>query len=252
MDLGESANIWRRRWILTAAMLILAAAGVIATLTGLPRVYQSRASVILLASRSAAKLNGGNPYLSFSPSLTLTGDAVSRELMAPGTARDLAASGFPGTYTVALAPDTTSTTGSVLLITVTDSSGAEAQRTLQAVTSEINVKLAQLQGRVAARNRIRAATLFATPQATLNVSQMARPVVAVTALGLLAALGIPIAVDGLIARRRLRAGAEMPEVATDRVDEQGYDDHTIAEQPLDYWPAGSNGGQSHRAPRASR
>ena len=252
MDLGESANIWRRRWILTLAMLILAVASVLATLTRQPRVYQSHASVILLASRSAAKLNGGNPYLSFSPSLTLTGDAVSRELMAPGTARDLAASGFPGTYTVALAPDTTSTTGSVLLITVTDSSSADAQRTLQAVTSEINVKLAQLQGGVAARNRIRAATLFATPQATLSVSQMARPVVAVAALGLLAALGVPIAVDGLTARRRMRVAAEIPDETTHLADEPAYDDHTIADRPLQFWPATRNAGQTHRAPRTGR
>jgi hypothetical protein len=251
MDLGESVNIWRRRWILTVAMFILAVAGVGATLTGLPRVYQTHASVILLASRSAAKLNGGNPYLSFSPSLTLTGDAVSRELMAPGAARDLAASGFLGTYTVALAPDTTSTTGSVLLVTTTDRSSAQAQGTLQAVISEISVKLVQLQGSVAPRYRIRAVTLSATPRATLSASQMARPVIAVAALGLLAALGIPIAIDGLMARRRIRNDAMIPEVARDPADGPGYDDHTIAE-PSDYWPAGSNGGQSHRAPRSSR
>jgi hypothetical protein len=251
MDLGESANIWRRRWILTTVMLILALAGVVATLTGLPRIYQSHASVILLASRSSAKLNGGNPYLSFSPSLTLTGDAVSRELMAPGTARALAAGGFTGTYTVALAPDTTSTTGSVLLVTASDSSNAGAQRILQAVTSEISVKLAQLQGNILPRNRIRLATLFAAPQATLSVSQMARPVIAVTALGLLAALGIPIAVDGLMARRRMRYYDEIPEVATDREDEPSSDDRTVTGQPMEFWPA-RNGGKAHRAPRASR
>jgi hypothetical protein len=172
------------------------------------------------------------------------------ELMAPGAARDLAAAGFLGKYTVGLAPDTTATTGSVLLVSVTDSNRAGAQRTLQAVTREISVKLSRLQGSVAARGRIRAAVLSATPQATLSVSQTARPLVAITALGLLAALGIPIAVDALIARRRIRKGAVVPEVAPDPADGPAPGDRAIAERPLDYWPAAGNGGQSHRVPRA--
>jgi hypothetical protein len=253
MDLGESFRIWRRRRILTIAMLILALAGSATALTGLPRAYQSDSSVILLASRSAAKLNGGNPYLSFSPSLTLTADALSRQLMAPATARDLAARGFVGAYTVALAPDTTATTGSVLLISVTSNSSSVAVRTLQAVTSEISVKLSQLQSGVAARNQIRAAALSYTPQATLSSSQTARPLVAVTVLGLLAALGIPIAVDGLLARRRIRNAAMIPDPAEGpAVDGQADDDRDFAGRQWDSRPPGRNGSQSRRAPRAGR
>jgi hypothetical protein len=252
MDLGESLHIWRRRWILTIAMLILALAGTLAALTSLPRVYQSDSTVILLASRSAAKLTGGNPYLSFSPSLTLTADAVSRQLMAPGTARDLAARGFLGAYKVALASDTTVTTGSVLLITVTDSNKAEVEPTLQAVTSEISVRLSQLQASVAPRSQIRTAGLSYSPQATLNASQTARPLVAIAVLGLLAALAIPIAVDGQIARWRIRYGAMVPEVTPDPADEPAYGDRDFAEGTLDYWPPAHNGDQTHRAPRTSR
>src|SRR6266567_3596071 len=101
MNLRQAVRIWRARWILTSVLLILAMAGAAEAAAKMPRYYQSASSVVLLASRAASVQNGGNPFLSFSPSLTLTADAVSRELMAPGTARQLAAQGFTASYTVA-------------------------------------------------------------------------------------------------------------------------------------------------------
>ncbi|MGH3204738.1 MAG: hypothetical protein ACRDP5_22215 [Streptosporangiaceae bacterium] len=172
----------------------------------MPRYYQSASSVVLLASHAAATQNGGNPFLSFGPSLTLTADAVSRELMAPETVRQLATQGFTASYTVALPSYTTSTTGSVLLVTVAGRDAAGVERTLQAVTAQISTQLAHLQNGVPARSQIRADTLSFTPKATLSISQTARPLVAVGALLLVICLGIPIVVDGLIARRRLRIG----------------------------------------------
>jgi hypothetical protein len=207
MDLREAFRIWRRRRILTAALLAAALAGAAAAVMGLPRVYQSNSSVVLLASSSSARLNGGNPYLSFSPSLTLTADAVSRELMAPGTVQSLVASGFTASYTVALAPFTTSTTGSVLLVTVSGRGKTAVEGTLTGVTREIGAKLAQLQRKLAPGNRIRAVTLSFAPEATLSISQTARSLVIVIAPGLALALAIPVMVDGQITRRRIRAGA---------------------------------------------
>jgi hypothetical protein len=209
MNFGESFHIWRTRWKLTFVLLVLALAGAGVALRAGPRSYQSESSVVLLASRSAARLNGGNPYLSFSPSLSLTADAVSRELMAPGTIQSLAAMGFAGSYTVTLPTSTTPTTGSVLLVTVTASQPAAAQGTLNAVTRQIRIKLLQLQGAVKRRNQVRAATLSYSPQATLNVGAAVRPVVAVLALGLLLALGLPIVADGRVARRRLMKSAAL-------------------------------------------
>ncbi len=217
MNFGESLHIWRKRWKLTVALLVLASAGAAAAFNEAPRSYQSGSSVVLLASRFAAKQNGGNPYLSFSPSLNLTADALSRELMAPGTIQDLAAKGFADSYTVALAPYTTTTTGSVLLVTVTGSNPARAEQALYAVTAEIDGKLAQLQNGVRPRDRIRAKTLSFSPQAKISISKTARPLIAAVALGLLFAFGIPIVVDGQITRRRLRKRAEiLPEAQPDQ------------------------------------
>ena len=125
MELRQAVRIWRARWILTSVLIILAMVGAAEAAAKMPRYYQSASSVVLLASRAASKQNGGNPFLSFGPSLTLTADAVSRELMAPETVRQLAAQGFTASYTVAVPPYTTSTTGSVLLVTV---AGTERSR----------------------------------------------------------------------------------------------------------------------------
>ena len=217
MNFGESLHVWRKRWKLTVALLVVASAGVAAAFTVAPRSYQSDSSLVLLASRSAAKQNGDNPYLSFSPSLNLTADALSRELMAPGTAQDLAAEGVIGSYTVALAPYTTTTTDSVLLVTVIGSNPARTEQALYAVMTEIGVKMSQLQNSVKPRNRIRARTLSFSPQATISIGQTARPLVAVVVLGLLFALGMPIVIDGQIARRRLIKRAELlPEAQPDQ------------------------------------
>jgi hypothetical protein len=204
MDLRQAVRIWRARWILTSVLIILAMVGAAKAAAKVPRHYQSASSVVLLASHAAATQNGGNPFLSFGPSLTLTADALSRELMAPETVRQLAAQGFTASYTVALPSYTTSTTGSVLLVTVAGRNPAGVQRTLQAVTAQISTQLARLQNGVPARSQIHAETLSFTPQATLSISQTVRPLVVVGALLLVICLGTPIVVDGLVTRRRLR------------------------------------------------
>jgi hypothetical protein len=201
MYLSEMFHIWRRRLILTAVLIIAVSIGTTAALMKLPRTYQSSASVVLLASRSAARQTGGNPFLNFSPSLTLTADVLSRQLMAPEIAVSLSASGFSDPYTVALAPSTTSTTGSVLLVTVTGNDSNAVEGTLRAVTAEIGTELSRLQSKVARHYRIRAATISFAPQATLSVSHTARGLVLVVLPGLLAALGIPVLVDRRAIRR---------------------------------------------------
>jgi hypothetical protein len=185
-------------------LLILAIVGAAGAAAKIPRSYQSTSTVLLLASRAASASNGGNPFLSFSPSLTLTADAVSRELMAPGTVRQLAAQGFTASYAVGLPTYTTSTTGSVLTVTVTGPHAVRVERTLRAVTAQIGTQLAQLQHGVPARSQVDADTLSITPQATLSVSETARPLVVVGAVLLVICFGIPIIVDGLLTRRQLR------------------------------------------------
>ncbi len=190
---------------------------------------------MLLASRSAARLNGGNPYLSFNPSLTLTADVLSRALMAPGTGKDLAAHGLRSPYTVALAPNTTTTTGSVLLITVTGSNRTAIEHTLNGVTSELSIKLAQLQSSIKRYDRIRVAALSVTPRPALSVTATARPLVGVVTLGLLVAFGIPVLVDGQITERRSRKSVR-PVSVPDAVQRPASGHRPVAEPRTGDWP----------------
>jgi hypothetical protein len=223
MNLGELFQIWRRRPILTVALLIVALAGTTSALMRLPRTYQSNSSVVLLASRYAAKKAGGNPYMSFSSSLTLTGDVISGELMAPRTVMSLAASGYADPYTVTVAPSNTATTGSVLLVSVAGNDPRAVERQLYGVTHEISVELARVQAKVRPNSRIRIATISFTPQAALDVGKTARPLVMVIAASLLLFLGLPVVIDGHASRRRIRARAAFSGNATKPADQMAYD-----------------------------
>lgn len=208
MDQTNSLRTGRTHWLLTGALLLLTLIGAVAMVIKLPRTYQSESSVVLLASRTASEPNGNNPYLSFSPSLTLTADIVSRELMAPTTAQNLAANGFPDSYAVTLATYAANTTGSVLLVAVTGTDKASVERTLYGVTNEISASLTKLQAADPAKNRIRAVTLSMTRRATISVSDTARPMAVVVGLGLALSVGIPWIVDIQIAKRVIRRKAE--------------------------------------------
>jgi len=205
MGFDEIIPIWRRRLKLTIALIILAAAGFAVALEWFPATYQAQASVVLLASRSQARLTGHNPYLSFSPSLSLAADVVSRAAMAQETAADLARRGFTDGYTVEPPAYTTTTTGSVLVVTVTGHDAPGVERTLRAVVGVVGTSLGHLQHRLKPWNRIRLAVLALSPGASLAMSATARPLVMTAVAGLLAAFGIPVLVDGSRRRRALRS-----------------------------------------------
>jgi hypothetical protein len=219
MGQSNAFQAWRRHKVLATLLLLLAAAATAAAAVDGPRTYQSQGSVVLLASRAVAKPAGNNPYLSFSGSLMLTADVLSRELMAPETASALAARGFSDPYTVALATYTTPTTGSVLTVTVTGHGRAAAERELGAVMSEIADKLAGLQTGIKPYNRIRIVTIAKSRQATLSISSTARPLTLVAAGGLLLVFGLPWLVDAqLIARRTRRARRAAERLTAEELD----------------------------------
>lgn len=207
MSRSYSRRTWRGHWLLTLALLVLTLAGAGVAADKLPRTYQAQGSVVLLASRAVSRSNGGNPYLSFSPSLTLTADVLSRELMAPATVTYLASMGYTGSYTVALAPDTVPTTGSVLLLTVAGSDRATVVDTLAGVIDELRTRLGHLQAGIAKFSQIRVEPLSVSSQATVSMAQTLRPLAALLALGLAATFGIPWFIDAQIAERRARRAA---------------------------------------------
>jgi hypothetical protein len=206
----SSLRTGRGRWILTGGLLLLTLIGVVVALVKLPPTYQSQSSVVLLASPAASRPNGYNPYLSFSPSLTLTADVVSREMMSPSTVDYLASNGFPDSYSVALATYTTPTTGSVLLVTAAGPDQAAVQLTLHGVTDEISIVLAKLQAGSPPNDRILATTISMSRQATLSFSKLVRLLAVLIGVGLAASFGVPWIVEAQIAGRRIQRDAGPP------------------------------------------
>jgi hypothetical protein len=204
MDLMQSLRILRKRWILTALLLLLTLGGTAAAFVKLPHTYVADSTVVLLASQNASKPNGSNPYLSFNSSLPLTADVVRRELLDPRTALDLAARGYTAPYLVVDAPDTS---GPVLLVTVTGKDKAAVEHTLYGVTAEIGTKLLGLQATIRPINRIRVVTLSVTPKAKLSISKLARPLVVILGFGMVLTFAVPLIVDAQISRRRARTGS---------------------------------------------
>lgn len=217
MNLVKMFSIWRKRWILTSLALLVAFAACGYAAVKLPRTYQANSTVVLVPSARASKALGeGNPYLSFSNSLSTTADVVATEVAAPQTEHELAAQGFGAQYT-AVSESTTGqavASGSVLpgpfvAVTVTGRSRSSVEHTLYGVTAAIGKQLSGMQSGMSRNNRISVSTIAYTPRANLSVSMTARSLVLIVGLLTVWALCIPLIVDAQIARRRLRRAADL-------------------------------------------
>lgn len=203
MEPANAIAIWRGRWILTGGLILLALVGVGVAMVFLPRTYQLTASVLLVDSRYGAQATGGNPYLNFSASLTLTADAVSRQVTDPQTASYLASHGFLGSYTVTMPTYSTSTVGSVLLITVSSDGTGGVEHTLNGVIGAVRTSLAKLQAGIQPACRIRLVVLAPAVSPTLDATHTVRSVAIVGGFGLLVAFGVPWMVDAQVRRHML-------------------------------------------------
>src|SRR5258708_34012631 len=200
MNCGEVIAIWRRRRALMAGLRALAVVGFLAAVAWLPRTYQAQAAVVLVPSHAASAVNGGNPYLSFTSSITRTADIVGRELMSAQAARQLAAAGFPESYIVGLDPGTAA--GPILDIAVTGSNSAQVERALHALVAQVGLTLSDIQNRVRPRHRIRMTALVTDARPAIAVSRTARPMIVIAISGMVVALGCPLIVDGRSGSRR--------------------------------------------------
>lgn len=198
MDLLSSL---RRRWILASALLLLTLLATGAAVARLPSTYQAQSSVVLLAPVNAAKAAGGNPFLAFNATLNQTADVVRYETMDVRTANALTASGYPSTYQIIDAIDTS---GPVLTVTVTGHNQADTEHTLYGVTAMLSTKLASLQTGQSSANTIRDLTISFTPKATSVSGKKVRSLSIVVGVGLVLTLGITMIVDATLIRRRMQ------------------------------------------------
>jgi hypothetical protein len=202
MDLMQSFRTLRKRAKLTVTLLLLTLVLTIGAAVKLPWAYQSVGNTVLLDSK-AEQAAFGNPYLSFDDALELTANILCLQLTGSTTALALQAQGYTGSYTATVP----SATGAPMIqITVTASSPAEAQNTMQAVMSQISTQLLALQGNVAPKNRIITQVISMTPKATKLTSKKAKPVVVLLGLGLVLTFAIPQLVERSAIRRRAKRG----------------------------------------------
>jgi hypothetical protein len=203
MDVTGPLLTLRRRWMLTLLLLLLTLVATVA-LAKKPGPYQSESQVVLLPSKVSAKAFGGNPYLSFGGSITLTADLVRREMMDPRTVLVLASQGFTSAYSVVDDPDTA---GPVLDVLVDGSNEYSVEHTLNGATAEVSTKLTELQAGVKPADQITSLIVSSDPQPSLKLSKKARPLAVVLGIGLLFTIAIPQLVDAaLSARRAARSG----------------------------------------------
>jgi hypothetical protein len=208
MNLKQMFSIWRRRWVLTTALLLLALVGTAAATQVLPKYYQAQSTVTLIPSANFSAANGHNPYLSFDGSLPVTAQLISFQLMDPRTVQNLANEGYSATYTNGLAVNTT---GPVLQTVVVGHNKALVERTLTGVTNEIGTELASLQAGIPnPKNKISVETVSFDPKPTLEVTKTARPIVVVLFLGVVLALAIPLVVDGQLGRSQKLTRSRKP------------------------------------------
>jgi capsular polysaccharide biosynthesis protein len=215
MNLTEALQTLRKRWLLTSLLLILVLAATAAAVVKLPKTYQTSSTVAFLPSQSSAKAFGNNPYLDFDSSLNIAADVVGRRMMDPAITSALSAQGYSSTYQVEDAPNAP---GPVLLVLVTGHGKAEVQHTLGGVTNAIGTQLAAMQSGISQRDRITELVLAVSAKPTLLRSKLERPIAGVLVLGLALALGIPLIVEGISARRRSRKGTDItsgPTLASD-------------------------------------
>ena len=209
MDLLDSLNILMKRWWLTLPIFFLTLVGVGAAVLALPWSYEAKATVVFLASPVQSKQAGGNPWLVFDGSLTVTAEVVGREMMDDRTVAAFKAQGLTSTYLVGVAPNST---GPVLAVDVTGKDNANTAATLNAVMKMIPEKLAQIQadGGVTPSARIRLNVIGASPQPTLKATSKIRTLAIILFGGLVLMVAVPLFVESMSVRRQTARTAPQP------------------------------------------
>lgn len=215
MDLAELFRAAGRRWYVLILGLVLTAGLAFVVLRFVPPSYNVETSVLLLPPVNAVESIGpksgdreepGNPFLNLG-GLDVVAGVLSKAVTDSESVRSIVPAGSQAEYLVE--PDAT-VAGSVLAVTVSDSSSAGAFRTLDAVLDLSTAKLQALQRSVGATGdaQVRLMVITDNSVATLDVASLVRMLIVVIAAGLVLTLLLAVSVDALVRRRRRRRGAE--------------------------------------------
>lgn len=205
MNLSGTLRALLRRWYIVVAGVILAGIAGYFSWTHIAPQYERSASQLLMPGAGSLPSDKANPYL-FLGGLLQAADVIVRVAGTNDVVAELLQE-HPGTQ-VSVVRDPSSS-GPVILTTVSASSDAIAKEVLDQVVKQTAVELDKLQTseKIDARDRISVTTLTVDQQPTLQ--QRKRLVATGGATAGILALSLVVAsiVDGLVlARTRKRAG----------------------------------------------
>lgn len=204
MYLTELAQSLRRRWYLLLAVTVLAVVATTLIVSRLPATYRASASIVLVPPETTLG-DTGNPYL-FLGGLEQSVDVLSRDLGSEQVRDQMAEKGgSSASYTVT--PDLT-TSAPIVLVSTEASSADAADAMLDAVVAQVPVSLTRLQEALAVSGSAQITTqLIARSEKPRTVmSGRYRATVMVGGALLVGGVLFVAMVDGLLRRRRLRAG----------------------------------------------
>jgi capsular polysaccharide biosynthesis protein len=201
MDLLDSLRALLRRWPVTVALLAVTIAATVGALIAIPWQYESKATIVLLSSRKGSQPVGGNPWLAFDASLTITAEVISRSMSDERTLQKLKDEGKTADFTVGLAQDSR---GPLLDITATGPDPTVAQATMETLATLSQQRLTETQQKSAILPdaTIRAELVTSSDKAELTAEKKIRLLVIIFAAGMLLTIGIPLFLESLAQKRR--------------------------------------------------
>jgi hypothetical protein len=223
VDLAELVRAAGRRWYVLVAGLVLTAGLVLLVLRFVPPSYNVQTSVLLLPPISSVepissvKKHPVNPFLNLG-GLDVVGGVLSKAVTDSESVRSIVRDGSQAKYTVE--PDAT-VAGSVLAVTVSDSSPAGAFRTLDAILKLTTTRLQTLQNSVGATgdSQVRLMVITKNSVAELDVASLVRTLIVVIAAGVVLTLLLAVSIDALVRRRKRRNAVGADAAAAPEVSE---------------------------------
>ncbi len=224
MNFADTLRGLARRWYLVIPGLVLATVLAIGTFATVEPGYERTATQLLLPGEGTIPTGATNPFL-FLGGLTQSADVLVRSLNSEEAAGEVVKD-YPGTE-IAVSKDP-STSGPIILITVTAKSNADAAGALNDILTRSSSILDRLQieQNVRAVDRIRISTLTHDQSSTLQQRNRLGATAGVGAgVAVLTVLGASL-VDGLSRRalRGVRKGGRSDETEQEEEDEDASDD----------------------------
>jgi hypothetical protein len=225
MNLADTLRGLWRRWYIVIPGILLAAALAVSVWVVIPPGHE-RSSTQLLIPGAQSMPEGANPYL-FLGGLSPAADVIVRAVGSEN-ATNAIVENYPGTE-ITITRDST-TSGPVILITVTAPSDADAEAVLGLLVDRTETVLDDLQAseEIAETNRVTLLPLTVDSQSVLDQRDRFIAVAAAGLAGVVLTLFVAGLVDGLSAQRKRRRELE----ADQEYDERPRGDDTGPREPV--------------------